>query len=106
MNMTLEMQQRLIAAGWTPPVNMQHPKYINMSWYKAQRMEFISRVIFENGVIYKQDIINRFGLSIPQAQSDIIEWQLINHPLMKCRRQKSYERNHYKFDESALQKRA
>ena len=87
----------VINAGWTPPVDLSLPKYRGIGWYKAVRMEYIGFVLEGRGVIYPQDLVDRFRISIPQARADIEQWREINKtmPLIMQPRKKSYERHRY-----------
>jgi len=94
MNVSPALFDALTQAGWTPPAPVDH-KYGRMGWFKIQRMEFITRTLAKEGVIYRHDLTARFRISIPQATMDIAEWQAINHKLGYKVRTKSYERNHH-----------
>jgi len=61
-------------------------------WSERQRLRFIERVLFWRGFINRKDLVDRFGISPPQATNDLVNYTTRNPS--GCRynvRRKCYE---------------
>jgi predicted DNA-binding transcriptional regulator YafY len=50
---------------------------IKLRWGVEQRLEFIEFVLFWEGMIKRGDLMDRFGVSVPQASADIKQYREI-----------------------------
>lgn len=47
-------------------------------WSERQRLRFIERVLFWRGYINRRDLLDRFGISPPQATNDLVNYSTRN----------------------------
>jgi len=47
-------------------------------WSERQRLRFIERVLFWRGFINRKDLVDRFGISPPQATNDLVNYSTRN----------------------------
>jgi hypothetical protein len=47
-------------------------------WSERQRLAFIERMLFWRGWINRRDLIEFFGISMPQSSNDLVAYQTIN----------------------------
>lgn len=50
-----------------------------MNYFQQMRHSYISEFIKKNGYINRSDITDKFGVSIPQASTDLARW-MANNP--------------------------
>lgn len=61
-------------------------------WSERQRLRFIERVLFWRGFINRRDLVDRFGISPPQATNDLVNYSTRNsHGCAYNVRRKCYE---------------
>jgi len=64
-----------------------------MRYFEKQRHEFIAEFIKFHGKINRADIMQKFGISMPQASTDLSKFQKANPKAIKYNtRTKQYER--------------
>jgi hypothetical protein len=65
-----------------------------MRYFEAMRMNFITKIVTNKGVLNRSDLIERFNISVPQASLDIKKWISLNpNKITYNRSAKRYERS-------------
>lgn len=54
-----------------------------MRWAQNQRLDFIRRRLRRPGFINRGHLMSKFGISMPQASTDLREFQKLNPAAMK-----------------------
>ena len=71
-------------------MNDKH-RFKNLRWSVERRLEFVEFRLFWNGKVNRTDLVDFFGISVPQASADLGRYQEIaNQNLVYDRRVKSY----------------
>lgn len=68
-----------------------------MRWHVEQRMDFIAKTLDEKGYINRKDLMDKFGISTPQASIDLRNYSKLLPGFIKYNtRLKRYEETHDK----------
>lgn len=64
------------------PIHPQARGRVSMRWFEQHRMEWIAETLRVFGYINRDHLMRKFGISTPQASSDLQQFQRLNPKAM------------------------